>query len=261
MTKKEYIIDSHAHLFLDDYKNDINDVITKMIESDVQLALMPNIEIATIDDMLSLQKLYPQNLRSMIGIHPCYIDENYKKNLLQVEKYLSKEKFVGIGEVGIDRYHSEKTLSFQREAFSMQIAWAKSLNLPLSIHAREALDDVIDILKKNQNGSLKGVLHCFSGTEKQAKEVLDLGFYIGIGGTITYKNNLLRNFLHKININRILLETDSPYLLPQNFKGKAKRNNPSFLTYILSEISNILETDKLKLKKILFNNTCNLFKI
>lgn len=254
---KDFLIDTHAHLFLEDFDDDIEDVLDRMIKKNIHVAIMPNIDLNSIEKNIFLQKKYSKNLFSMIGIHPCYVGENYKEDLKILEKYLSEEKFIAIGEVGIDLYHQKKNFDLQKKALEIQIDFAKSIDLPISIHARDSIIEVFDILKKNKNQKLRGIIHCYSGDEKQMLNFFDLNFSIGIGGTLTYKNNSLVNFLKKDHLDRIVLETDCPYLSPLNFRNK--RNEPSFMYETLKRLSEVLELDLNFLQKKIFENTKIIF--
>ena len=252
-------IDTHTHLFLNNFKKDIDHVIKNSIKSNVTKFLLPNIDSKTIDDMLNLTKKYPQICFPTIGIHPCSIKENYKKELEIVEKEIKKNKYYAIGEIGIDLYWDKKYIKEQKEAFEAQINIALKENLPIIIHIRNSFNEIFEILEKTKNKNLKGVFHCFSGTYEQAKKAIKMGFKLGIGGVVTYKNSNLNEFLQNINLKNILLETDSPYLSPEPYRGK--RNDSSNIKIIAEKIAEIYKCDVNYIAEKTTENAENLFKI
>lgn len=252
-------IDTHTHLFLNDFKNDIDNVIKNSIKSNVTKFLLPNIDSKTIDTMLNLTKKYPKICFPTIGIHPCSIKENYKQELKIVEKELEKNKYYAIGEIGIDLYWDTKYIEEQKEAFEYQINIALKENLPIIIHVRNSFNEIFEILEKIKNKNLKGVFHCFSGDYEQAKKAIKMGFKLGVGGVVTYKNSNINRFLKNIDLKNIILETDSPYLSPEPYRGK--RNDSSNIKIIAKKIAEIYECDINYIAKITTENAENLFKI
>ncbi len=251
------LIDTHAHLYDSCYDNTAL-FINSARDKDIQKIIMPNLNITTVESMLTLQKAYPHILAYTIGLHPCYVDHHFKKQLEKLEDYLQNHNkpCVGIGEIGLDFYHSKQFKNQQYEAFHIQIQWAKKYQLPIIIHCRNAFDEVIEIIKKNQDGQLKGIFHCFGGTKEEAKKIIDLNFYIGIGGIVTFKKSALTESLPYIPTKHIVLETDSPYLAPKPHRGK--KNEPAFLIYVAKKCA---EIQKISLEMISTITTKNAQKI
>jgi len=252
-------IDSHTHLFLKNFKNDIEDVIQNSIKSNVRKFLLPNIDSTTIEPMLNLVKRYPLNCFPTIGLHPCSVKKNYKEELIIVEKSLLKHKYYAIGEIGIDLYWDKKYIEEQKEAFKFQVQLSEKYNLPVIIHVRNSFNEVFSVLEKIKTKNTKGVFHCFSGDYKQAQKAINMGFKLGIGGVVTYSNSKLKDFLNKIDLKHILLETDSPYLSPHPFRGK--RNESKNIKVIAEKLSEIYKCDIKEIEKTTTDNATKLFKI
>lgn len=235
------LIDTHAHLYDEVFLEDQSQVIAQIIQAGVTKVFMPNIDISSIEPMLALEAKYPTLCAAMIGIHPCYINEKFQQQLYQIESWLGKRNFIAMGEVGIDLYRDKTHQALQEEVLEIQLSWAKKYNLPIVIHTRQAFNETIHILEKHQDGSLKGVFHCFSGTLEEAEKVIKLGFYLGIGGIVTFKNSDLAKLITNLDLQNIVLETDSPYLAPTPYRGK--RNDPSYLPYIAGTIAQCQQVD------------------
>jgi TatD DNase family protein len=199
--------------------------------------LMPAIDASSHEQMLQLENQFPLICKSMIGLHPCSVKENYKEELDIVARWLEKRPFVAIGETGLDFYWDLSFTKEQYESFQRQIEWALQYDIPIVIHSRNSLDACIDIIDKNQKGNLKGVFHCFTGSAEQAKKIIDLNFYLGIGGVLTFKKSGLESVVEQIDLKHIVLETDAPYLAPVPFRGK--RNECSYLKYTVQNLSEI----------------------
>ena len=231
-------IDTHAHLYSEKFKDDIDDIISRALDSKVNKILMPNIDLESIKGMHVLADKYTDMCYPMMGLHPCSVDKNYKDVLGQMRSYLdSKRKYYGIGETGIDLYWD---ISFQKEqvaAFEIQIEWAKEYQLPIIIHSRDSLDLTIDIISNYQDGSLSGIFHCFNGTVDQCRRIADLNFHMGLGGVITYKNAKLNDMVAYMPQEYMLIETDAPYLSPVPKRGK--RNESSYIPYIVDKVCGI----------------------
>ncbi len=195
----------------------------------------------------------------MMGLHPCSVKENYKQELGLVQQWLSERKFAAVGEIGLDYYWDKTFTDQQIDAFEQQIDWAKEYRLPIVIHSRDAMQDCIDIVRKKQDGHLKGVFHCFSGTGKEAREIIDLGFYLGIGGVITYKKAGLAELLEKIELSALVLETDAPYLTPAPFRGK--RNESSYLKYIAAKLAEVKRTSIEEVARVTTENARKIFAV
>ena len=234
------LIDTHCHLYSKEFEQDIIDVMQRSLAAGIEKFYLPAIDSSTLDAMLTLEEQFPGKCFAMAGLHPCSVKENFKEELRVVEDLLQKRMFAAIGEIGLDFYWDRNFDQNQYEAFHKQIEWALHYNLPIVIHSRESITESINVVRQHQNGKLKGIFHCFSGNGESAKEITDLGFYLGIGGVITYKKSTLPEALKNINLEYIVLETDSPYLPPVPFRGK--RNESSYLIYIaqkLAEVKNV----------------------
>ena len=252
------IIDTHAHLYAHDFKEDIANVVDRATAEGVGGIILPNIDSGTIDDMLELAKNFPV-CHTAMGLHPCSVKDDNTAEFNNMEKWLGEKKFAGIGETGLD-FHWDTSFSRQQyESFELQIDWAKSLGIPIIIHSRKSTDECIEVVKKHQDGRLTGVFHCFSGTVEQAREIIDLGLYLGIGGVVTYKNGGLEPVLQTIGMDRVVLETDSPYLSPVPHRGK--RNEPSYLKYVVDKIAVISGFSRNKVAEITTANAQKLFGI
>jgi TatD DNase family protein len=229
------------------------------VQAGVSKVLIPNLDIHTIEPMLELEARYPDLCYSMIGIHPCYIQDDFQQQLEQVEAWLHKRTFVAMGEIGMDLYRNAAYQAQQEEALDTQIRWAKQYNLPLALHIRQAFPETMRLLSKHQDGSLKGVVHCFNGTLAEAQEVIELGFYLGIGGLITFKNTGVAELVAQIDLRHLVLETDSPYLAPVPYRGK--RNEPAYLPYIAATIAAVHQIDIEQVATISTANARRLFSI
>ncbi len=232
--------DTHAHLYLDNYRNDINNVIIRAKNQNVKQIIIPNIDENSRAEMFSLCSEYPDVLFPALGLHPTSVKENYELQIQQVFSNIP-ETVCAIGETGIDLYWDKSLFKQQKEAFAMQLQIAIDNNLPVIIHSRESMKEILDILDSFNNSDIRGVFHCYSGNYAQALQLVSKGFYIGIGGVVTYKNNNLVEIVRKIPLEYLLLETDSPFLPPVPFRGK--RNEPAFIYCIAAKISKIKGID------------------
>jgi TatD DNase family protein len=251
------MIDTHTHIYLEDFKEDISQVIERAQEEGVQKFYLPNIDSSSIDDMLQLEKKFPGVCIGMMGLHPCSVKENYKEELQLVEQWLGKRTFAAVGEIGLDYYWDKTFIAQQKEAFQTQIEWALEYNIPIVIHSRDSLQDCINIVKQNQNGKLRGIFHCFGGSLNEAKQIMDLNFLMGIGGVVTYKKAGLAELLAHIPLSSLVLETDAPYLTPVPFRGK--RNEPSYLKYVVEKIAEAKNVLVEEVSKTTSANAQNLF--
>lgn len=231
------IIDTHTHLYLNQFKDDIDKVIQRSIDKGINKFIFPAIDSTHFDDMHDLKNKYPDNIYLMSGLHPVDVKENYKEELEFVVNSLKSHSYVAIGEIGIDLYWDKTYLKQQQDAFEFQIRLAIKHDLPIVIHCREAFDEIFEILDKENCSKLRGVFHCFTGTLEQANRAIRLGFKLGIGGVVTFKNGGIDKFLNQIDLKHIVLETDSPYLAPVPFRGK--RNESSYITYVIDKFSEI----------------------
>lgn len=251
------MIDTHTHLYLEDFKEDMDAVLQRAKEAGVEKFYLPNIDSSSIDAMLQLELQYPGVCMAMMGLHPCSVKEDYKEELKMVEEWLGKRKFAAVGEIGLDYYWDQSFVAQQKEAFHLQIEWALHYNLPIVIHSRNSMQDCIDIVRQYQKGKLRGIFHCFGGTMDEAKQIMDLNFLMGIGGVVTYKKAGLAELLKEIPLNSLVLETDAPYLTPVPFRGK--RNEPSFLTYVADTIATVKNCSSVEVIQVSTDNALKLF--
>ena len=231
------MVDTHAHLYDEQFDGDRNAVIAHATEGGIGRMLLPNIDVQTLPLMLEVCRQYSGVCFPMLGLHPTSVDKDFERQLEDIESYLGKTEIVAIGETGMDLYWDKQYAGQQMEAFRIQIGWAKKYGLPLSIHCRKSFNEIISVLKKEQDGSLTGVFHCFPGNLRQAEEVTTLGFMLGIGGVVTYKNAEMATVVQHTGIEYILTETDAPYLPPTPFRGK--RNESAYLCYIVQKIAEL----------------------
>ncbi len=253
------LIDTHSHIYSEDFHDDIDEVLQNAYNNDVKKIILPNIDSGSIKRLIDLSNAYPHVCYPLMGLHPTSVSEDYKEELSVVEYWLDKHKFYGIGEIGIDLYWDRTWFEQQKEAFIYQIKLAKARKLPIVIHVRESFKEVYEIVKAEQDGSLKGIFHCFSGNEAEAQKITDLGFLLGIGGVVTYKNSNLKQVLKNVNINNLVIESDAPYLSPEPKRGR--RNESSFLVYTAQKISEIYELPIKEIAEITTSNARTLFGI
>ena len=252
-------IDTHAHIYLEPFKDDYEEIINAALKASVNNIFMPNIDSTTIDKMLRLERQYDSVLSSMMGVHPCSINENFEQELKIAEEWLSKHEFAGIGETGTDLYWDQTFIDQQKTSLEVHIDWAKKYSLPIILHSRDSLEITIDLVEKNHNGNLKGIFHCFSGDINQAKRIIDLGFYLGIGGVLTFRNSGMASMLEDISPEHLVLETDSPYLAPVPHRGK--RNEPSYIPAIAEKLATVYDMSVSKIAKITSDNARRVFHI
>ena len=251
------LIDTHAHLYLEHFDQDRDQVIQDAVDQGVNKIFLPNIDSSTISSMLGMEKNYPGTCFPMMGLHPCSVKENYKEELETVKSWLERRPFFAVGEIGIDLYWDT---SFKREqdiAFRAQIEWAKSYNYPIVIHSRDSIEQTISTVKEHQDGTLRGVFHCFTSSLDEAKAIVDLNFYMGIGGVVTFKNGGLDKIMDEISLEHIVLETDAPYLTPVPYRGK--RNQSAYIPLIANRIAQIKGKSVEEVSTITSQNANNLF--
>ena len=253
------LIDTHSHIYSEDFHDDIDEVLQNAYNNDVKKIILPNIDSGSIKRLIDLSNAYPHVCYPLMGLHPTSVSEDYREELSVVEYWLDKHKFYGIGEIGIDLYWDRTWFEQQKEAFIYQIKLAKTRNLPIVIQVRESFNEVFEIVKAEQDGSLKGIFHCFSGNETEAQKITDLGFLLGIGGVVTYKNSNLKQVLKNVKINNLVIESDAPYLSPEPKRGR--RNESSFLVYTAQKISEIYELPIKEIAEITTSNARTLFGI
>lgn len=256
--KVEYI-DTHAHLYEEDFLLDEAQVMERLVQAGVSKVLLPNLDTHSIEPMLALQARQPALCETMIGIHPCSIQAGFQQQLYQVEAWLNKHAFIAMGEIGIDLYRDTTYQAQQQEALEIQINWAKQYKLPVVLHIRQAFPETMRLLQKHQDGTLQGIVHCFSGTLVEAQQVIELGLYLGIGGIVTFKNAELAALLTQIDLQHLVLETDSPYLAPVPYRGK--RNESAYLPYIAAAIADIQQVDVRQVAAVTTANAKRIFGI
>jgi TatD DNase family protein len=253
------IIDTHSHIYLEEFAVDVKQIMERAESEGVRMVLMPAIDSQHHKHMQSLEASYPAFCRSMMGLHPCSVKENWKEELSIASGLLANNKFIAIGEIGLDFYWDLNFSDQQYEAFRLRLGWALQYNLPVSIHSRNATDECIEVVSQQQNGNLTGVFHCFSGNTEQAKKIMDLGLYLGIGGVITFKNSGLDKVIREVGLEHVVLETDAPYLAPVPFRGK--RNEPSYLNYVVNKLAEVTGLSREMVSEITTRNAKEIFSI
>lgn len=252
-------IDTHAHIYLSQFKEDSSKAIHNAGSQGVSKILMPNIDSKTIEDMLSLEATFPGKCFPMMGLHPCSVDNDFRSQLKLVEQWLENRKFCAVGEIGMDLYWDKTFQKEQAEAFEMQIELAKKHELPIVIHCRDAFEETIDIVEQLNDEKLSGVFHCFSGTIEDANRIIAQGFLLGIGGVTTFKNGGLDKVIPFIDLDHLVLETDSPYLAPAPYRGK--RNEPAYIPIIAEKIADLTGESVSKIASTTTKNAEALFRI
>ena len=254
------MIDTHTHLYSDQFDSDRKEMLQRAFDKGVTKFFLPAIDSSYHEKMLALESEYPGKIFAMMGLHPCDVKpETWEKELEIVENYLKQRPFCAIGEIGIDLYWDRTTLDIQVKAFEQQIDWAIAYDLPIVIHTRESFDEVFEVLERKKHPRLRGIFHCFSGTLEQAKHAIDLGFILGIGGVVTFKNGKIDQFLHEISLEKIVLETDSPYLAPVPFRGK--RNESSYVELVAGKLVDIYGKDFSEIDRITTANAEKIFGV
>lgn len=253
-------VDTHTHLYVDAFDEDRDEIISRALNSGIEKLLLPNIDVSTIESMHALCAKYPNNCYAMMGLHPGNVNENWQSELDHMKNLLFNGNYIAVGEIGMDLYWDKTFIEEQKEAFKTQVVWAKELNLPIAIHAREAFDEIFEILDVLNDESLRGVFHCFTGNESQAKHILNYGgFMLGIGGVVTYKNAGLDKTLANVSIDNLILETDSPYLTPVPHRGK--RNESSYVLHVAEKLADIYNMKLSEIEERTTKNAIDLFKI
>jgi TatD DNase family protein len=251
------LTDTHAHLYLDAFDKDRDTIISNAISSGVTRILIPNIDTESLVPMHSLCDQYPNHLFPMAGLHPTSVKADFEKALTTIEAGLPGN-YVGIGECGIDLYWDRTFLAQQKVAFKTQLEWSFKYNLPVAIHIRSSFDEVFEMLGSTGRSTFKGVFHCFSGNKTQAAQALEMGFLLGIGGVVTFKNSDLPEIIKDIDPSKIVLETDAPYLAPMPYRGK--RNESAYLSLVAEKLASIWEIPIREVANITTTNAVSLFK-
>lgn len=253
------LIDTHAHLYDPTFDGDRAEMLQRAMAAGVQQVLLPNCDVATVTPMLALCETHPEQCFPMLGLHPCYVKEDFEKELQTLYAFLQTHRFWAIGEIGLDFYWDKTFIAQQEEAFRTQIGWALESALPVAVHSRESTTACLDILEKEGAGKVQGVLHCFSGTVAEAERTAALGLYLGIGGVVTYKKSALPDIIRAVGLERLLLETDAPYLSPVPFRGK--RNESSYVPHIAQAVADALDIPVETVAKVTTANARKLFSI
>jgi len=253
------LTDTHTHLYYETDAEKRGELIKRCLEKGVTRLFLPNVDVESVPLLTELVKNYPGYCFPMMGLHPGSVKDDYQQQLDFIRKTIEQYKIYAIGEIGIDLYWDKSTLKQQQVAFKKQIGWAKELKLPIVIHCREAFNEVYEILIQEKDSDLRGIFHCFTGTLEQAEKVIDLGFYLGIGGVVTYKNSGLDKVVAQLDLKHIVLETDSPYLTPVPFRGKP--NESSYITYIAEKVASLHSISVEEAAKITTENSKKIFFI
>lgn len=261
MTLRMEIIDTHTHLFVEEFADDLPQVIARAQEAGVTRLYMPNIDASTVDDLLRVCRAYPGYCLPMLGLHPTSVDEGFRAELDRLYPLLQAEghSFVAIGEVGMDLYWDTTFRAEQEEALRIQIGWALEADLPVIIHSRSAFHELYEIMSDYRHTGIRGIFHSFTGTEEEARKLLEFeGFMLGINGVLTFKKSALPAVLASLPVDRLVLETDSPYLAPVPHRGK--RNESSYVKFTLAHLSSALGMDTERVAEITSKNAEKVFR-
>lgn len=255
--KKNELVDTHSHLYLEEFENDLPELMLRAEMEGVSRIYMPSLNDHHFNDMQLVENKYPDRCFSMIGLHPCYVKENYRRELDIIRSRLATRRFAAVGEIGLDYYWSRDFDKYQKISYLEQVRMAKDYQLPIVIHSRNSMDDCVEVLRQEKGNDLRGIFHCFSGTLENAMDIIDCGFMLGIGGVITYKNAGLAEVVAQLPLEKMVLETDAPYLTPVPFRGK--RNESSYLKYIVSKIAQLKNVSEEKVAMITTANANMVF--
>jgi len=251
------MIDTHCHLYLDDFDADRPAIIERANTESVGRFYLPAIDSSIITRMLKMEQDYPGQCFAMMGLHPCSVKENFEEELQIAEQWLARRKFAAVGETGLDFYWDKTFTAQQYTAFRTQVGWAKKYNIPVVIHSRQSTPECIDVIKEMHDTSLTGIFHCFGGSLEEAQQITELGFHLGIGGVLTYKNSGLAGVIEKLPLDNIVVETDAPYLTPVPFRGK--RNESAYLKYVVQKIAELKNISIEEVAEITTANANKLF--
>ena len=253
------ITDTHCHLYLEAFEEDLDEVMARASAQGVSRFFIPAIDSGYTQSMLNLKQTYPDRVFLMAGLHPTHVKENYTEELEHVKTLLSKGDYCAVGEIGIDLYWDRTFFREQQEAFRTQIRWAKTYGMPIVIHCRESFDEIFEILEEEKGDGLRGIFHCFTGTLEQAQKAIGYNMKLGIGGVVTFKNGKIDQFIEQIDLEHIVLETDSPYLAPVPYRGK--RNESSYLREVLEKLAELYRKPKEEIARITTENSKVVFGI
>ena len=252
-------IDTHAHLYSSPLNENRELIIQNAINNGIDTIIMPAIDSDTLESMLELEAAYPNNCKAMMGLHPCSVKDNVQQELDIVEAQLKKRKFIAIGEIGLDYYWDKTFIQQQIEAFTIQMQWALEKQLPIVIHTRNAMGETIEAVKPFAKKGLRGIFHCFSGSQESAQQIISMGFHSGLGGVLTYKNAAVAEAIKEIPMSHLVLETDSPYLSPVPYRGKT--NEPAFMIEVAKKLADIKNIPLQEVAAITTNNAKEVFGI
>jgi TatD DNase family protein len=253
------LTDTHAHLYAEEFEEDRKGMIQRAFQKHVTRLFLPNIDVNSIQPMLNLVWEFPDNCFPMMGLHPCSVDQHVEAHLFQIQKWFKKRTFYAVGEIGLDYYWSVEFKEQQIVAFQKQIQWAIQYDLPINIHSRNATPDCVAILQKMRHPKLRGIFHCFSGNADEAVQIVTEGFYLGIGGVLTFKNSGLDKAIENIPLENLVLETDAPYLAPVPYRGK--RNESAYLLEVAQKLAELKNTTVEKVANITTENSLKVFGI
>jgi len=251
------LIDTHCHLYNKEFAGDIAETIQRAEKEGVGKFYLPSVDSGSLEDLLVLEERYPGKCIGMIGLHPCSVKADYSSELKLVEDWLGHRRWVAVGEIGLDFYWDRTFEQQQYEAFHRQTEWALQYDIPIVIHSRDSMAESIGVIREHQKGKLRGIFHCFGGDVASARQITDLGFYLGIGGILTYKNSSLAATLQEIDLKWLVLETDAPYLSPVPFRGK--RNESSYLKYVVARLAEVKGVSVEEVARITTENAQKIF--
>jgi TatD DNase family protein len=252
-----HFIDTHAHVYAAELTSDLDLVMKNALAIGINKIIMPAIDSSSLDAMLKVEQQFPENCIAMMGLHPCYVKENYKEELKLVEEWIGKRKFIAIGEIGLDFYWDKTFTKEQHIVFETQMQWALDLNVPIAIHTRNAMGETIEAVKPFAKKGLRGVFHCFSGSKESAEQIISMGFHLGLGGVLTYKNAGVAEAVKDIPMEYLVLETDAPYLAPVPYRGKT--NEPAFMLEVAKKLAEIKSLPLYEIAAITTSNAEKLF--
>ncbi|MDO3625623.1 TatD family hydrolase [Mucilaginibacter sp. BT774] len=253
------LTDTHTHQYYETDPVKRQELMQRCLDNGISRLFLPNVDSASIDLVMSQVAAFPENCFAMLGLHPCDVKEHWQQELDTIYNAIPQHKIYAIGEIGIDLYWDKSTLNNQIEAFKTQINWAKELKLPIVIHCRDSFDEVFAVLEEEKDDDLRGILHCFTGSLEQANKLIDLDFYLGIGGVVTYKNSGLDKVVQEIDLKHIVLETDSPYLTPVPHRGK--RNESSYLLYVAEKVADLHQMSVEEVARVTTENSKIVFGV
>lgn len=253
------MIDTHAHIYASEFDQDRDQVVQRALSQGISHILLPNIDLDSIEPMLATEMRYPEVCRSMMGLHPCYVDGDVEATLETIKAWFDRHPFIAVGEIGIDLYWDKTYRQEQEWAFTTQLDWAKERDLPVVIHTRDSIEETLSLLETAQDGRLRGVFHCFGGSVEQAQAINQLGFHLGLGGVSTFKNGGMDKVIPHLDMEKVILETDCPYLAPVPHRGK--RNEPAYTSLVAERIADLRGLSLTEVDHITTFNAKQLFQL